>query len=75
MIDHKTSDEAYEEFVADIILTYFATQLNSGRSIIYENEIWQMLGMELPEGQENRKFYLKRYKNNVIPFPSKNKLN
>jgi len=71
----KTSDQAYEEFVADIILTYFATQLSSGRTVIYESEIWQMLGCELPEGQENRKFYLKQYHDNVIPFPTKNKLN
>jgi len=67
----KTSDEAYEEFVADIILTYFATQLSSGRSVIYENEIWQMLGLEFPTDQENRKFYLKQYQDNVIPFPKK----
>jgi len=66
-----TSDEAYEEFVADIILTYFATQLSSGRSVIYENEIWQMLSLEFPTDQENRKFYLKQYEDNVIPFPKK----
>jgi hypothetical protein len=70
----KTADEAYAEFVADIILTYFATQLSSGRSVIHESEIWQMLGLELPEGAENRKFHLKEYHNNVIPFPGKNKL-
>jgi len=52
----KTSEEAYEEFVADIILTYFTTQLNSGRTVILESEIWQMLGLELPEDQENRSF-------------------
>jgi len=72
----KTSEEAYEEFVADIILTYFTTQLNSGRTVILESEIWQMLGLELPEDQENRKFYLKQYQDNVIPFPGpKSKLN
>jgi hypothetical protein len=67
----KTSDEAYEEFVADIILTYFATQLNSGRTVVMEAEIWQMLGLELPEGQQNRKFFLKQYEDNVIPFPTR----
>ena len=71
----KSSDQAYEEFVADIILTYFATQLSSGRSVIYESEIWQMLGLELPNDQENRRFILKEYNDNVIPFPLKNKLN
>jgi len=67
----KTSEQAYEEFVADIIFTYFATQLSSGRTIVMESEIWQMLGLELPEGHHNRKFLLKEYKDNVIPFPTK----
>jgi hypothetical protein len=71
----KTSDEAYEEFVADIILTYFADQLKAGRSSIMESEIWQLLGAELPEGRSNRIYILKKYSDNIIPFPAKNKLN
>jgi hypothetical protein len=59
-------DEAYAEWVADVILSYFTSQLQSGRTIIYESEIWQMLGSELPEGQENRQFKLKEYVNNPI---------
>ena len=58
MIDE---DEEYSEWVADVILSYFASQLQSGRTIIYESEIWQLLGQELPEGQENRMFRLKEY--------------
>ncbi len=58
MIDE---DDEYEEWVADVILSYFTSQLQSGRSIIYESEIWQLLGQELPEGQENRMFRLKEY--------------
>lgn len=54
-------DEEYAEWVADVILSYFASQLQSGRSVIYESEIWQLLGQELPEGQENRMFRLKEY--------------
>lgn len=54
-------DEEYAEWVADLILSYFASQLQSGRSIIYESEIWQLLGQKLPEGQENRSFRLKEY--------------
>ena len=54
-------DEEYAEWVADVILSYFASQLQSGRSVIYESEIWQLLGQELPEGQENRMFKLKEY--------------
>jgi hypothetical protein len=65
------SKEAYEAFVADIILTYFAAQQAAGRLSLYENEIWQLLGLELPEDQENRKFILKEYHDNVIPFPKK----
>jgi len=71
----KTGDEAYEQFVADIILTYFADQLKAGRSFIMESEIWQLLGLELSKDQEDRKFILKQYQDNVIPFPAKNKLN
>jgi len=67
----KTSDEAYAEFVADIILSYFAAQQAAGRSVLYESEIWQLLGLELPKDQENRKFILKEYHDNVIPFPKK----
>ena len=58
MIDE---DEEYADWVADVILSYFASQLQSGRSVIYESVIWQLLGQELPEGQENRMFRLKEY--------------
>ena len=54
-------DEEYAEWVADVILSYFASQLQSGRSVIYESEIWQLLGQELPEGRENQAFRLKEY--------------
>ena len=63
MIDE---DEEYAEWVADVILSYFASQLQSGRSVIYESEIWQLLGQELPEGQENRMFRLKEYTGDPI---------
>jgi hypothetical protein len=59
-------DEEYAEWVADVILSYFASQLQSGRSVIYESEIWQLLGQELPEGQENRMFRLKEYAGDPI---------
>ena len=58
MIDE---DEEYAEWIAEVILSYFASQLQSGRSVIYESEIWQLLGQELPEGQENRSFKLKEF--------------
>lgn len=58
MIDE---DEEYAEWLADVILSYFTSQLQSGRSVIYESEIWQLLGQELPVGQENRMFKLKEY--------------
>ena len=58
MIDE---DEEYAEWVADVILSYFTSQLQSGRSVIYESEIWQLLGQDLPEGRENQVFRLKEY--------------
>ena len=63
MIDE---DEEYAEWVADVILSYFTSQLQSGRSVIYESEIWQLLGQELPEGRENQAFKLKEYVGNPI---------
>ena len=63
MIDE---DDEYAEWVADVILSYFTSQLQSGRSVIYESEIWQLLGQELPEGQENRMFRLKEYTGDPI---------
>ena len=63
MIDE---DDEYAEWVADVILSYFASQLQSGRLVIYESEIWQLLGQELPEGQENRMFRLKEYAGDPI---------
>jgi hypothetical protein len=66
-----TSDEAYAEFVADIIISYFAAQQIAGRSVLYESEIWTLLGLEFPEGQEDRKFILKEYHDNIIQFPSR----
>ena len=59
-------DEEYAEFLADVILSYFVSQLQSGRTEIYESEIWQLLGQELPEGQENRMFRLKEYTGDPI---------
>ena len=63
MIDE---DEAYAEWVSELILSYFASQLQSGRSVIYESEIWELLGQELPEGRENQAFKLKEYVGNPI---------
>lgn len=80
MIDE---DEDYAEFVADLILSYFASQLQSGRSVIYESEIWELLGQKLPEGRENQKFKLREYvgdpiveitNKNVIDFTKYKKL-
>jgi len=72
----KTSDEVYAEFVADIILSYFVTQLTSGRSVIYESEIWQLLGRPFPEDRHDQKFMLKEYANNVISLAEfRNKIN
>jgi len=62
----KTSDELYAEFVADIILSYFAEQLVVGRSVIYESEIWLLLGRRFPENRVDTKFLLKNYQDNVI---------
>ena len=59
-------DEAYAEWVSELILSYFASQLQSGRSVIYESEIWELLGQELPEGRENQAFKLKEYVGNPI---------
>jgi hypothetical protein len=57
----KSEDDAYAEFVADIILSYFAAQLQSGRSVIYESEIWELLGNPFPEDRTNQRFVLKEY--------------
>jgi len=54
-------DEEYAEWLSELIISYFASQLQSGRSIIYESEIWELLGQKLPEGQQNRQFKLKEY--------------
>jgi hypothetical protein len=78
-------DEAYAEWLSEFIISYFASQLQSGRSVIYESEIWQLLGQEIPEGRENKSFKLKEYvgdpilevtHENVIDFTKyKKKLN
>lgn len=61
-------DEEYAEFLADVILSYFVSQLQSGRTEIYESEIWQLLGQELPENMPNRQFTLRDYSDNVVDF-------
>lgn len=80
MIDE---DEEYAEWLSEVILSYFASQLQSGRTVIYESEIWQMLGSELPADYPNRQFKLKEYINkpsledaneNVIDFAKYKKL-
>ena len=66
MIWMDNKDEAYAKWMADIIISYFADQLTAGRDIIYESEVWEMLGLNFPEDMEDRKFILKEYKDNVI---------
>ena len=78
-------DEAYAEWLSEFIISYFASQLQSGRAVIYESEIWQLLGHELPEGKDNKAFRLKEYvgdpvvevtNENVVDFTKyKKKLN
>ena len=82
MIDE---DETYAEWLAEIITDYFAQQLLAGRSVIYESEIWQLLGREFPPDRENQKFRLKEHvgdpilevtNENVVDFTKyKKKLN
>jgi len=66
MIWMDNKDEAYAKWMADIIISYFADQLTAGRDIIYESEVWEMLGLNFPEDMEDRKFILKEYNDNVI---------
>jgi hypothetical protein len=69
IIDNDNDD--YAEVVADYIMTYLVQQQAAGRSIVYESEIFKLLGSEIPEGKEDRAFVLKEYtqvkiSNNVV---------
>ena len=63
----ETEEEAYIEWMTQLILEYLAVQLKSGRTFVMEEELWQMMGHPMPEGVENRKFVLREYFDNVIP--------
>jgi len=75
-------EDEYAEWLSELILSYFASQLQSGRSEIYESEIWLLLGHEMPPDMPNRRFWLKQFvgdpevtNENVIDFTKyKNKL-
>jgi hypothetical protein len=69
IIDNDNDD--YAEVVADYIMTYLVQQQAAGRSVVYESEIFKLLGSEIPEGKEDRAFVLKEYtqvkiSNNVV---------
>jgi len=59
IIDNDNDD--YAEVIADYIMTYLVQQQAAGRSVVYESEIFKLLGSEIPEGKEDRAFVLKEY--------------
>lgn len=54
-------NDEYAEVIADYIMTYLIQQQAAGRQVVMESEIFQLLGSEIPEGKEDRKFVLKEY--------------
>ena len=89
MTEITEEDEEYAEWLSDIMLSYFAAQLNEGRQIINESELWELLGAPFPEGREDKPFVLKEFvdkpvlklkrieyldDNNVIDFTNYKKL-
>jgi hypothetical protein len=65
-------NEAYAEWLAAFIQDYLMQQLQSGRSVVMESEIWQMLGTPMPAGHKEQRFVLREYVDNVIPFKRPN---
>lgn len=61
-------NEAHAEWLAELITEYLIMQLKSGRTHVMESEVWQMLGQPFPADQEDRKFVLKEYHDNVVEF-------
>jgi hypothetical protein len=59
IVDNDNDD--YAEVVADYIMTYLVQQQAAGRTVVYESEIFKLLGSEIPEGKEDRAFVLKEY--------------
>lgn len=59
IVDNDNDD--YAEVIADYIMTYLVQQQAAGRTVVYESEIFKLLGSEIPEGKEDRKFVLKEY--------------
>lgn len=59
IVDNDNDD--YAEVIADYIMTYLVQQQAAGRTVVYESEIFQLLGSEIPEGKEDRAFVLKEY--------------
>ena len=57
-------DEEYAEFLSDVMLSYFSSQLQAGRTEINESELWQLLGAEFPEGREDKPFKLREFVGN-----------
>jgi len=61
MTEITEEDEEYAEWLSDIMLSYFAAQLQEGRTVVNESELWQLLGAKFPEGREDKPFKLKEF--------------
>lgn len=59
IVDNDNDD--YAEVIADYIMTYLVQQQAEGRTVVYESEIFKLLGSEIPEGKEDRAFILREY--------------
>ena len=70
-----TDDQEISIEVAETIMNFLIDQQQKGKTFIRESEIYQMLGADYPKDQEDRKFVLKQYFDNVISMEEyKNKL-
>ena len=54
-------DDDYAEVVADYIIGYLIHQQAAGREVVYESEIWKLLGSEFPEDRYDQPFILSDY--------------
>ena len=58
-MDISNDNDDYANVVADYIMLYLLHQEQAGRTRVYESEIFQLLGQELPEGHPDRAFVLR----------------
>lgn len=66
-------EDDYSEVIAEFVMVYLLDQQALGRDVVYESEIWKLLGQPFPKDRHDQKYVLRddtqvKANENVISF-------